>query len=134
MANQKVISLPFSINENYGISFTTDDKKIYKDRVFLAVMTRLQEKVMQPNYGTQVKDALFETEQVAANIIRGSVSSAFANWLPSLVLLDLNVELEESTSQLIVTIGYRLPNETTDEITIYAGTFDITGQLIEGNR
>jgi hypothetical protein len=38
---EKAISLPFGFNESGGISFTTDIKKIFQDRVVMVVMTSL---------------------------------------------------------------------------------------------
>jgi len=78
MATQRAISLPFSLSESYGISFTTNQNKIYKDRVFLAVMTGLNERVMRPTYGTQIKTAIFENEAVAIPIVDATVRAAFS--------------------------------------------------------
>jgi phage baseplate assembly protein W len=134
MATQRAISLPFSLSESYGISFTTNQNKIYKDRVFLAVMTGLDERVMRPNYGTQIKTAIFENEAIAIPIVDATVREAFSQWLPSLVLQDLYIELDLNTMHLNITINYKLPNETTDEININTGTFTRSGDLLEGNN
>jgi phage baseplate assembly protein W len=134
MATQRAISLPFSLSESYGISFTTNQNKIYKDRVFLAVMTGLNERVMRPTYGTQIKTAIFENEAVAIPIVDATVRAAFSQWLPSLVLQDLYIELDLNTMHLNITINYKLPNETTDEININTGTFTRSGDLLEGNN
>jgi phage baseplate assembly protein W len=134
MATQRAISLPFSLSESYGISFTTNQNKIYKDRVFLAVMTGLDERVMRPNYGTQIKTVIFENEAIAIPIVDATVREAFSQWLPSLVLQDLYIELDLNTMHLNITINYKLPNETTDEININTGTFTRSGDLLEGNN
>jgi phage baseplate assembly protein W len=134
MATQRAITLPFSISESYGISFTTSGNKIWKDRVFLAVMTGLNERVMRPTYGTQIKTAIFENEVIAAPLVDATVRTGFSQWLPSLVLQDLNVELDIDTMHLNITISYKLPNETTDEININTGTFNRSGDLLEGNK
>ena len=134
MATQRAISLPFSISESYGISFTTNENKIWKDRVFLAVMTGLNERVMRPNYGTQIKTAIFENEAVAIPLVDATVRESFSQWLPSLVLQDLYIELDLDTMHLDITISYKLPNETTDEVKISTGTFTRSGDLLEGNN
>ena len=134
MVTQRAISLPFSISESYGISFTTNENKIYKDRVFLAVMTGLNERVMRPNYGTQVKTAIFENEAIAIPIVDATVRESFSQWLPTLVLQDLYIELDLNTMHLDITISYKLPNETTDEVKISTGTFTRSGDLLEGNN
>lgn len=134
MASQRAISLPFSISESYGISFTTNENKIWKDRVFLAVMTGLNERVMRPNYGTQIKTAIFENEAVAIPLVDATVRESFSQWLPTLVLQDLYIELDLNTMHLDITISYKLPNETTDEVKISTGTFTRSGDLLEGNN
>ncbi len=134
MVTQRAISLPFSISESYGISFTTNENKIYKDRVFLAVMTGLNERVMRPNYGTQIKTAIFENEAVAIPLVDATVRESFSQWLPTLVLQDLYIELDLNTMHLDITISYKLPNETTDEVKISTGTFTRSGDLLEGNN
>jgi phage baseplate assembly protein W len=134
MASQRAISLPFSISESNGISFTTNENKIWRDRVFLAVMTGLNERVMRPTYGTQIKTAIFENEAVAIPLVDATVRAGFSQWLPSLVLQDLYIELDLDTMHLDITISYKLPNETTDEIKINTGTFTRSGDLLEGNN
>jgi phage baseplate assembly protein W len=134
VVTQRAISLPFSISESYGISFTTNENKIYKDRVFLAVMTGLNERVMRPNYGTQIKTAIFENEAVAIPLVDATVRESFSQWLPTLVLQDLYIELDLNTMHLDITISYKLPNETTDEVKISTGTFTRSGDLLEGNN
>jgi phage baseplate assembly protein W len=133
MATQRAISLPFSLSESYGISFTTNQNKMYKDRVFLVVMTGINERVMRPTYGTQIKTAIFENEAVAIPLVDATVRAGFSQWLPSLVLQDLYIELDLNTMHLDITINYKLPNETTDEIRINTGTFTRSGDLLEGN-
>jgi phage baseplate assembly protein W len=134
MATQRAISLPFSLSESNGISFTTNENKIWKDRVFLAVMTGLSERVMRPNYGTQIKTAIFENEAVAIPLVDATVRAGFSQWLPSLVLQNLYIELDLDTMHLDITISYKLPNETTDEVKISTGTFTRSGDLLEGNN
>lgn len=134
MANQKAISLPFSLNESYGISFTSNENKIWKDRVFLAISTALYERVMRPSYGTQVKQAIFENEAVASSLLDATIRQTFNTWLPALSLINISPEYVEETGQFSITISYLLPNETTDEVSIKVGTFTRTGELVEGNN
>jgi len=46
----------------------------------------------------------------------------------------LYIELDLNTMHLNITINYKLPNETTDEININTGTFTRSGDLLEGNN
>lgn len=132
MASQKAISLPFSINQLYGISFTSDENKIWKDRVFLTVVSSLNERVMRPDYGTQIRQAVFENEAVASSLVDATIRLAFNTWLPSLILEGVSTEFDEETGQFVITLNYKLPNQNIDELRILIGTFTRDGELIEG--
>lgn len=129
--SQRAISLPFSINEYGGIAFTSSEAKIYKDRVFLAVMTGLSERLMSPNYGSQLKQLLFENYEESVTIAQSTVTYVFGTWLPDLELLTVSTALDDESQQLSVTISYRLPNLQTDSLTLSTGTFNRAGELIE---
>lgn len=128
---QKAISLPFSINEYGGIGFTSSEAKIWKDRVFLSVMTGLSERLMSPNYGSQLRELLFENYNEAATTVQSTVTYVFGTWLTSLQLLSVSTELDDETMQLSVTINYQLPNLQKDTLTLTTGTFNRAGELIE---
>ena len=128
---QKAISLPFSINEYGGIGFTSSEAKIWKDRVFLTLMTGLSERLMSPNYGSQLRELLFENYAEASTVAQSTVTYAFGTWLTSLQLLSVSTELDDETMQLSVTINYQLPNLQTDTLTLTTGTFTRAGELIE---
>lgn len=86
MDEERAISLPFSFNSAGEVGYTSDLKKIIQDRVVLAVMTKLQERVMRPNFGSDVYDSLFETETSAESIVRQAVTNCFSTWFPYLSL------------------------------------------------
>ena len=86
MDEDRAISLPFSFNSAGEVGYTSDLKKIIQDRVVLAVMTKLQERVMRPNFGSDVYDSLFETETSAESIVRQAVTNCFSTWFPYLSL------------------------------------------------
>lgn len=90
MAEERAISLPFSFNSAGEVSYTTDLKKIIQDRVVLAVMTKLEERIMRPNFGSDVYDSLFENEAEADAIVRQAVTTCFSTWFPYLNLRTVN--------------------------------------------
>ena len=67
------ISLPFSINEFGSVANTTSQEKIWADRVRVAVGTGLNERVMRPDYGVDVRSALMDTTEAAEALIRTEV-------------------------------------------------------------
>lgn len=82
----KVIELPFSISGDGGVSYTIDEAKIWQDRVLSVVMTRFNERVMRPAYGSSVSEATFDNTEDALNKIEDAVEEAFAVYLPGLTL------------------------------------------------
>jgi phage baseplate assembly protein W len=86
MAEERAISLPFSFNSAGELAYTTDLKKIIQDRIVLAVMTKLEERVMRPNFGSDVYDSLFENQTTAESIVRQAVTTCFSTWFPYLSL------------------------------------------------
>jgi phage baseplate assembly protein W len=102
MAEERAISLPFSFNSSGEVAYTTDLKKIIQDRVVLAVMTKLQERVMRPNFGSDVYDSLFENEATAESIVNQAVAGCFASWFPYLSLRSVKASLVDEVLEFDV--------------------------------
>ena len=75
---QRAISLPFSFGTSGEIAFTTDERKIWQDRVVIVVMTRLRERLMRPAFGTNVQDFTFESVDEAMSHIKQAISVGFS--------------------------------------------------------
>jgi phage baseplate assembly protein W len=83
---QRAISLPFAFDSTGAVAYTTDSKKIWQDRVVLVVMTRLNERLMRPSFGTSVQELTFENYNEALAHVKQIVSIGFSRFLPSLIL------------------------------------------------
>lgn len=113
MAYNEAITLPFTIGPN-GINKTADISKIWKDRVYGVVLTSLNERVMVPNFGTEVKTSLFLSVNDAMTLIRESVQIGFSRWLSVLTLNSVVGSLDSADGNLNVQILYSIPG-TIDE-------------------
>ena len=115
--NQKetAISLPFSFNSSGGVSYTTDQKKMWQDRVVVAVMTSLGERVMLPNFGSTVQASAFTNVNDALNSIQEGVRKAFSTWLPVLNLKKVEGQVDPFDGYLIINITYTYGNQANDE-------------------
>lgn len=128
---QSVISLPFSFDASGGVSYTQDDKKIWQDRILLAVMTSLGERVMRPGYGTLVNAGSFEVNDDAMALIKQEISGAFAKALPSLTLSDVVGSIDPTDGTLSLNIIYKYGiSTTTESLIVKTGTFNRTGDVI----
>jgi phage baseplate assembly protein W len=129
MDNERAISLPFSFNSAGEISYTEDLKKIIQDRVVLAVMTKLDERVMRPDFGSDVYSSLFETQQVAENIVRQAITSTFSTWFPYLSLKTVKVDLLDEVLEFTVFYTKGVGNQI-ESVEIKTSLLTRAGELI----
>jgi phage baseplate assembly protein W len=135
MANLN-IDLPFSFAKDrnnvsiIAVNSTIDLRKIWRNRVFLVLSTRFGERVMMPDFGSNLHKAAFENADNAVEIAKESIVSAFSRWLLELELKEINPTFDPNTNKLIVEVIYGLPNSETDSLTINTGIFNRTGDLI----
>lgn len=126
----KAISLPFSFDSEGRVASTTDFKKIIQDRVVIVVMTAVNERVMRPSFGTNVRGSLFDNVNDALEIIKQEISVGFSNWLPYLYLLDVVGSLDQD-SYLNVTVSYKYGDSKNPEtVTVKTATLTQSGTVI----
>ncbi len=124
------MTLPFTIGSN-GVGKTSDVSKIWKDRVYGVVLTSLNERVMNPSFGTQVKAALFSNVNDAINSVRQSVEVGFSSWLTPLTLNSVRGYLDSSDGNLNIEILYSIPG-TIDEqsVTLKTAILSRSGEIL----
>lgn len=129
------IALPFRFGIDQdarggALMSTSDYRKLWKDRVFVAILTSIRERVMNPGYGTYILQSLFDTEEEAVETCQESVSQAFSTWLPDLTLNLLDVTYDTATAELRISIEYTLPSGVQDTLGFTTKTFDQYGTVI----
>ena len=130
MANS-AISLPFSFNNFGELSYSTDPKKIWQDRVLLVLMTRFGERVMRQNFGSNVSATVFEPDSVAIETVRRTISEAFTQWLSALELTAINPVYDLETGALNVSVTYRLPTGEEDTVPLKTAILSRSGDIIQ---
>lgn len=125
------ITLPFRFDEFGSVGYSVDPKKVWQDRVYTAVLTQVGERVMRPGYGTLIHTAVFENASVATSICVKGVSTAFANYLKDLDLIQVKPLYIEESGGLEITIMYRLPSGEEDEVTVKTAVLSRSGDIIE---
>jgi phage baseplate assembly protein W len=127
----QAIALPFSFNASGGVSYTENDKKIWQDRILLAVMTSTGERLMRPSFGTLVNAGSFEVDNDAMSLIKQQIATAFAKWLPDLTLDEVLGSIDPVDGNLSLNIIYKYGVATsTESVVVKTGTFSRTGNLI----
>lgn len=116
------ISLPFSIDPFGKVAQTTDQAKIWSDRVRSVIGTGLQERVMRPGLGTAIPSAIFDSQDNAAALIQQEVEASFATQLSILKLQTVNSVFDQYTGIMNVSIVYDLPNKQQANVNIGLAT------------
>lgn len=127
MAYEKAISLPFSIDTFGMLGTTTEQSKIWADRVRSVLGTSLRERVMRPTLGTLIPFSLFNGIETAVVEIKDEVQSAFGKQLSLLTLKNTEVQHDIYNNILTITVTYALPNQEINKTTI--GYITIRGTL-----
>jgi len=122
------LSLPFSIDPYGRVGTTTDQTKIWADKVRSVIGTALRERVMRPKFGTDMPLAVFENQEDAQTQIEFEVNQAFNDQLQKVTLQSVSSVFDEYTGIMQVDVTYALPN---DEVTTTSiGLIRIDGNAI----
>ena len=127
---EAAIVWPFKFNGAGSIEHTYDQRKIWKDRIILIILTSLGERVMLPNYGTLVPKSVFENEQAALEMCRTTIAEAFSKWFPTLMFNDLTGTLDNNTANFDLEIYYADVTGVQDSVRIRTATFTRFGDII----
>lgn len=118
------LSLPFSINRFGNVTTTTDQKKIWADRVRSAVGTALTQRVMRPTYGTAIPQLLFDSVDVVRAALESEINSVFANYLPTLIFEEAIINYDDKQNILSLDVRYRLPDGEEELVTLGVATLN----------
>lgn len=121
------ISLPFTINSLGVVGTTTEQSKIWADRVRSVLGTTLRERVMRPKFGTVIPFALFDGITDAASQVKTEIESAFHSQLPLLKLERTDVVFDTYTNSMTAEVVYELPNN--QKATTTVGFIAIDGTI-----
>ena len=117
------ISLPFRVDPFGKVASTSDQKKIWSDRVTTALGTLRDERPMRPEYGTLLSESLFEAEEFAISKAEAEVQRIFSEHLPLLKLTDVQVSIGADQT-ISIEVIYALPNA--EEVTTVIGIATIS--------
>jgi phage baseplate assembly protein W len=128
----KAISYPFTLNVFGETTSTTDQKKIYTDRVLTLLSTAIGERPMRPTYGTNLALAMFENQGVAEVAIPAAIRSAIATWLPELTVNEINIKNFNDGGKVEVELLLTFPDYTTGTISVYSVTLNPDASTTRG--
>lgn len=111
MSGEIAISYPFRLDDYGNIAVTSDDTRIWADRVRSVVGTIVGERVMRPTFGTKVAFAAFATRSAMEEIVRREIERGFYSQLPLLTITDLTFDFSAIEGMVSARITYELPNK-----------------------
>ncbi|CAB4123875.1 baseplate wedge subunit [uncultured Caudovirales phage] len=133
-ASESVISLPFSVDAYGNITRSTEQSKIWMDRVHTVVGTAVRERVMRPEFGTKIPLSVFNNADTAQDSIRSEIFNAFGTYLPALTFNGVVIDFDEINDLISVDVTYSLPNNQEMNTTIGVATISGTKIISEEIR
>lgn len=115
---ETALSLPFKLDAYGKFTSSTDQAKIWADRVRIVLGTNLRERLMRPEFGTLIPSAFMETQEMANSMVTTEVTRAFATQLDKLKFQSVNTSFDEFTNVMQVTVIYDLPNNERVDTTV----------------
>ena len=115
----KALQYPFSLSPTGSIAVATTYPNLVKNQLIDALMTNFLERPMRPNYGSDLRSALFDPTDIlersdAAQVVAKRLDAC----VPRVILVSLKFVLDDSQqSSVFVDITYRV------------GSFDQATQL-----
>jgi phage baseplate assembly protein W len=125
--SESAISLPFTITAYGKIGDTTDQSKIWSDRVVSVIGTGWGQRLLRYEFGTKIHTEVYNSITAAEENIKIEIATAFETFLPLLTLSEVITSYSQSTNEISVDVRYKLPNQ--EETTVSVGTVSIRGIL-----
>ena len=118
------LKLPLSVDKSGNFVIATTQNQIWADRVRIALGTRLGERVMRPNYGTKIGEALFDTVSATTDIVNKEIYRVFHEQFSLLEITSIDSTFNEISSILTITVIYLLPNK--EQVTTEVGIVTVS--------
>jgi len=107
--SELAIALPFSIDAFGQVAATSDQSKIWADRVRAVLGTALNERIYRPEFGCAVASGVYENEEYILSTIEQEIQEAFGAFLPLLSLDEVEVTIDEFTRVITAEVQYSTP-------------------------
>ncbi len=112
------VSLPFDGPAAFNSTYSTADQ--IKSNLINLLLTNKGERIMNPEFGADLKIVLFEgiTEDTS-DIIRNLISTNVSIFIPEVTVTNINIIKQEDQNTISITVQYRLNiSGTSDQITV----------------
>jgi phage baseplate assembly protein W len=128
---EKTIAFPFKIDGNGNVNYTTSQDTIWADRIRAVIGTLYGERVMVQNFGTRVPSYVFSNQSTVSERIKQEIDQAIFQWLPKIVVNQVEVGQIQLDGSVEVTLFYTLPNNTDANISVGIVAIDGNSPSVE---
>lgn len=115
----KIIAFPFAIDSSGNVNFVSSETSRNSIRVKSALGTIRGERVMRPEFGSELAKLAFQNEGSLNKSVESYVKNAFMNWLPDLTVKAVEVGNLSFDGSIQVNVTYTTPLK--DSVTTTAG-------------
>lgn len=120
----KSISYPYTLDPFGVATVTSDQAKIYQDRILTLLSTAKGERPMRPTYGTDISRALFENQGSVNPAIRTAITSAMSQWIPEVSVDEIIISGIEENGQVLVSLNVTLPDYSSMSMKVFSSTLN----------
>ena len=121
------IDLPFRRGAQTGyFESTRTTIDAIKNDIRNLLLTDVNERVMQPSFGLNLKQFLFQqlnSETVMQ--MKESIVSTIEKWLPMVIIKGLVVEIDENTHTLMVKLTFAITSDSSNNSTLELGVGEL---------
>ena len=113
--NRKISPLDINKNVTIGVAFPLDNVNMFKGtrtvkeqvktNLINLLLTEPGERINEPNFGVGLKKLLFE-QNPNIEILKERISNQIEFYIPTISLLDINVNFENDEYKLFIIISY----------------------------
>jgi hypothetical protein len=127
------IALPFRIDAQGNIASSSDQSSIWADRVKSAVGTIKGTRLMRSFYGTDISEGMLTTVAEMSGVITDEITKVFSAQFPTLTLLGVSVDWDDSQNTIQADVLYKLPSQDEAKTQVGIASLSSNNQLSEVN-
>ena len=121
------LAFPFTIDSTGAVSFARDRVRQAQDQIVNCLTTGLNERVLRPAFGGDVRSQVFEAlDDLAVQDLQQQVRQALSDHVSAANVVDIEVRLTEN--QLRVGVFFTLSEEIDGQVYVATVTNGITSE------
>lgn len=101
---------PVEVDETTGRIKTSSYEEDVKEAIYLILMTKIGERMMQPQYGCRLSNFVFETMDYSQIVqLENEIINALILWEPRIINVDVEVRADDTeVGRLNISISYEV--------------------------